>query len=65
MKKKIEAIKYEYQSLSQNFVIANDFQRRYEELLKENKILHRQEEESIRTIEYLKDQNEKNLNIIE
>jgi hypothetical protein len=65
MKKKIEAIKIEYQSLSQNFAIANDFQRKYDEILKESKILHRQEEESIRTIEYLKDQNEKNLNIIE
>lgn len=65
MKRKIEAIKIEYQNLNQNFSIANDYQRKYDELLKENKILHRQEEESIRTIEYLKEQNEKNLNIIE
>jgi hypothetical protein len=65
MKRKIEAIKSEYQNLNQNFALANDYQRKYDDLLKEIKILHRQEEESIRTIEYLKEQNEKNLNIIE
>lgn len=65
MKKKIEQIKLEYQQLNKNFAIANDYQRKYEEMLRDNRILHAQEEESIKTIEYLKEHNEKNLAIIE
>lgn len=65
MKKKIDAIKIEYQNLNHNFNMANDFQKKSEEICKENRILHRQEEESIKTIEYLKDQNHKNSNLIE
>jgi hypothetical protein len=65
MKNKIEAIKNEYKILNKNFAMANESQKRTEEIIKDNMILQRQEEESIKTIEFLRDQNEKNLNLIE
>jgi hypothetical protein len=65
MKVKIEAIKNEYKILNKNFAMANESQKITEEIIKDNRILKRQEEESIKTIEFLRDQNEKNLNLIE
>lgn len=65
MKKKIDLIKFEYQNLNHNFNMANDFKIKYEECYRDNRILQRQEEESIKTIEYLKSQNDKNSLIIE
>lgn len=53
LKSKMENLKMENQNLNQNLNFTSDFQKKYEEVLKDNKSLRRKEDENERKIDKL------------
>ena len=64
-KAKLEAIKFDYENLSKNLTFANKYKNQHEEIDKEFDFLLNENEEMKKRVNYLNEQNKKNVMLIE